>query len=551
MKAPTRLAFVFLCLSLLMLCFFPTERFVSAQGSGSITYDSGSNTISVADFSASNPATFEDLYVASQAGNWGVVSKPRSNEYTFAAHIIINADSYLNDTNTQVTMDSRVITHNADFFISGAGFLTLGTVYNAAVKMSSNGCSFYAESTIHYFNWIYMTGGSYLYSSSFNASGIDHAIVYVNTLWNAFATGLGFSGFRPASNADFYNVTCVGTYYGIYLYADKNVGKEDQVTLIGNVYGIRNWANGDGVILSNVYARNNTYLFCNQAVTTPISQYLVNIDSDNWRFSWQSNDNTVYRQYTYDITVTDDTGHSISRANLTLVDNSGRRVFSTLTNSTGQVPTQVVSRGFYNNTGGNTLYDLGPFTLTATAAGYSNYTTQLTFTRPAVSQITLVPTGLPSPSPRDSEPYTKARFTFSPSNPAVDFTVTLNGASSDSSSFIETYFWSFGDGTNATDLVTATHVYSAAGNYTVTLTVTSADGTDSWSQVITVGSDVQATVMVFPWWWIVVAVLLLLLLLLLFLLLRRRRVVVIQTRRTGNPKCSGEGKCDDCELKPC
>jgi len=48
-------------------------------------------------------------------------------------------------------------------------------------------------------------------------------------------------------------------------------------------------------------------------------------------------------------------------------------------------------------------------------------------------------------------------------------------SSSDPDGTIIKYFWDFGDGTNATG-ITTTHSYSAAGNYTVTLTVTDDDG---------------------------------------------------------------------------
>ena len=51
-------------------------------------------------------------------------------------------------------------------------------------------------------------------------------------------------------------------------------------------------------------------------------------------------------------------------------------------------------------------------------------------------------------------------------------TVTLNAAGSQDDSKINTYVWSFGDGSSTEQQETVTHVYKQPGTYTVTLTVT-------------------------------------------------------------------------------
>lgn len=71
--------------------------------------------------------------------------------------------------------------------------------------------------------------------------------------------------------------------------------------------------------------------------------------------------------------------------------------------------------------------------------------------------------GLPIPS-----------FTYSPSIPRIGANVTFDAsASEDPDGYIVSYFWDFGDGTNSTEPDSITvHAYSAAGDYTVELTVT-------------------------------------------------------------------------------
>jgi PKD repeat protein len=68
--------------------------------------------------------------------------------------------------------------------------------------------------------------------------------------------------------------------------------------------------------------------------------------------------------------------------------------------------------------------------------------------------------------------------------------ISFSGAGSgDSDGTIKTYYWLFGDQTNASG-VTVTHAYTIVGNYTVTLTVTDNDGaTASANLTLTIEKD--------------------------------------------------------------
>ncbi|MFQ5999299.1 MAG: PKD domain-containing protein [Candidatus Bathyarchaeia archaeon] len=82
-----------------------------------------------------------------------------------------------------------------------------------------------------------------------------------------------------------------------------------------------------------------------------------------------------------------------------------------------------------------------------------------------------------------------ASFTFSPSHPVANDTVTFNASASyDPDGSIVSYKWDFGDG-NITTVIgpIITHVFSTENNYTVTLTVTDNEGlTDSVIDIVPV-----------------------------------------------------------------
>ncbi len=81
-----------------------------------------------------------------------------------------------------------------------------------------------------------------------------------------------------------------------------------------------------------------------------------------------------------------------------------------------------------------------------------------------------------------------AKFTCTPVSGAAPLEVTCIDESTGN---ITGWSWNFGDGTTSTDQNPAAHTYSANGSYTVSLTVTGADGSDTESKTgyISVSDD--------------------------------------------------------------
>lgn len=92
---------------------------------------------------------------------------------------------------------------------------------------------------------------------------------------------------------------------------------------------------------------------------------------------------------------------------------------------------------------------------------------------------------IPSAAGSNSDP--SADFSWFPSSPSRD-TIQFTDSSSDPDGSIESWSWSFGDGSSAA-IQNPSHLYEKSGTYTVTLTVTDNGGaTDSKSKDVTVSS---------------------------------------------------------------
>lgn len=88
------------------------------------------------------------------------------------------------------------------------------------------------------------------------------------------------------------------------------------------------------------------------------------------------------------------------------------------------------------------------------------------------------PAPAPTPAPPPANVAPTASFAVSPGTTGpAPLTVSVDAAgSSDSDGSIDSYSWDFGDGSSARIGLTAQHTYSAAGNFTIELTVTDDEG---------------------------------------------------------------------------
>ena len=124
--------------------------------------------------------------------------------------------------------------------------------------------------------------------------------------------------------------------------------------------------------------------------------------------------------------------------------------------------------GAYTLTGADTA---NPVLTTSTSPGDWNFTLTVTDGNP--SNGTLI---VPFTVTTTNSTLPTAAFTFTPDNALPNTTIQFTDHSSESPpGTIISWNWTFGDGSGSTDQ-NATHAYTAAGNYTVTLTITDNGG---------------------------------------------------------------------------
>jgi len=259
-------------------------------------------------------------------------------------------------------------------------------------------------------------------------------------------------------------------YYGIHLNAHSDSNTIKFNNLINNRYGVHlEWSNLNFVYLNKLYS-------------TVANGYGIRLTSSS------KNDvigNTIKQNYRGAILWTISTGNHFYYNNF--IDNT-EQVYHYNTSLTSNTWDTDITPG----TAGNYWSDY---------KGVDDGTGKGRWNEPRVKGDGIGDTLIPhlgvdwyplmhpwTPTP---SPWPQAFFTYSPTLPTVNETVTFDAtASYDYDGYITSYMWDF-DGDNATDIVETVpithHAYEEVGNYTVTLTVVDNDGlSNSTSKILTV-----------------------------------------------------------------
>lgn len=345
-------------------------------------YNAGTATVTA---SGAGTTNFAALVAADTAGGWGVFTADASGTQirSAATQIVIgdgtNACAFV-DTGKEVLFDytgSGGPTYLID--VAANSSLVLGTLNDAATYDTCNGVDFilmsrYGISDLA--NRVSSTS-AYYYSCSFSAipqpgwgggimriQGSANAGTTANVrVWNCVFDNQA-TLYACNEYAEFYNVI-VSKTSGTSGLNSLRSSTINRITIYRCDYSITNTGFGVTSTYRNILSLNATSAFLRQESNNDC--YLVNPDVDSRTFTFTGT-GKVYWQYEFDL-------QTAAGATVTLTDKDGNVVFSVVADETsGEIDTQTVSRGYYAQSTGDTLQDYGPFTLTISKAGYLTYT---------------------------------------------------------------------------------------------------------------------------------------------------------------------------------
>lgn len=316
---------------------------------------------------------------------WGILSKTANNFVSTALPKIGDGstETWFADTEVNVLFDcgaTRIITikNNAHF--------RLGELFDDANKLGIKGCTI-STTTV--------TTGHYIIAPD-STSGIRYMELYdshfisYNTRTNVHLSTNG-----KAYNCIFEWV-CFGGYFGAEIDTHDITIKK----VVGDPVGSNDiaFSRAEGsherifiydcnrafyyhgsveVNWTNAVVRNVSYVLMWGSVSGKAN--MIDFDTDNWNIAWIGGIYAqAHRKYSFGLKFTDDQGKGIENVNVTVSNEYLGSSDSWLTDSSGNIPSQVYSMGYYFNDG---FQPYNPYKITAECDGYEVYSTLINITK--------------------------------------------------------------------------------------------------------------------------------------------------------------------------
>ena len=335
-----------------------------------ITYGGGTNSIIVTGYSEATPCNVTDLYNADVAGGWGVIIKQSNTQFSFSCKLTIGSDSvetWFEDTAKQILFLDGIATANfSNYMFNAKGYahITLGKLNDENNKFTSDGCSIYTEDT-HYYTKAFCGSSNAvvnLYGCRFYGTayvGRIFVLIY-GRVWNCvFDNNMMME--TQSNTTDIYATTSLYTSSAIRIASNVVINK---LTGLGVTEGIRFKKNDIIVNEFGAKIRGTNDIVLQNCPSANHWEKLVDADLDKWIFQWLTGaDGVVYRQYSFNLKVTDIDSIGISEFNINILDKNGVLVVDTQSDINGVISKQILDFGYYDKLNGSTPTMTTPHTM--------------------------------------------------------------------------------------------------------------------------------------------------------------------------------------------
>jgi len=336
---------------------------------------------------------------------WGVISRQSERQFTIACFIklgqLFGMETWFKDSSLQLFFDGITSAeYQSLIYLYDKAHLILGEVTDATIKATKGGVYIIVDPN---------HAGTYLFK------GASTTTTYLE-LYSCALHSTNRTYIYNLGNAKIWHVTLTenvlfsrvyGDYHDVYI--ANTQGAVGLFEPSGTVYDVRiekcdyGLAARYEMTLENIVIKQTTYYEFYSPPDATDNIYLLNTEAENWRFLWGARSTAKwYRQYSFIVNVTDTAGNPINGANVTVSHygvNAGVD-FSVLTGTNGSFATRTLTMGFYNQTGGNTIYSYNPYNITITHPSYETKTFNFTLNNKISWIITL------------EEPIVEAGFTI-------------------------------------------------------------------------------------------------------------------------------------------
>jgi hypothetical protein len=347
---------------------------------------------------------FWELWNASDSNGWDVVNNTCDTQFTFWCPIQID-NATVSDMNKQIVFID--LAQNDLILYDGSSYVCFGEIADSERKIGMNGCHFISLDVGDVTHFIKCTTsnppkscGVELYGCSFSHpnSGLGVIGYYLSCngsnapFWNGLLVNT-MLGHSKLDLSNIHSVSKPNDTYGVY---ELDSGSTiDGCSLHGFTYGF--YAT-DSVTLSGLQFSGNTYDFF--MVGTGTKSYNFTDTIADWSIFWSgSGSSTLFRKYTFSLTVLYENGSAVEGAQVTLsyYGNGGGTAYSGLSNSEGEIST-TLTMGYYPAQS-QSLTSYNPYHISIQKGGTTYYTGNFTLNGSRSDHIILQEEEAPSQGP--------------------------------------------------------------------------------------------------------------------------------------------------------